>query len=83
MRELPGGATTLLLAIGAFSLGVDAGHQLVVLPLFAMLKAGRRQVDVAADGGRASVSLVLQRIGSAGISLAGAYYLCVALIGRT
>ena len=37
MREMPG--ATMFLAILAFSVGVEAGHQMVVLPLFAFLKA--------------------------------------------
>ncbi len=40
MREMQTGA--MLLAIVAFSLGLEAGHQLVVLPLFALLKVARR-----------------------------------------
>jgi len=79
MREMPG--TTMLLAILAFSIGVEAGHQLVVLPLFALLKVTRRaRLD---DETRAGHTMAFQRIGSAGISVAGAYYLCVAFIARS
>jgi len=79
MRELQSG--TMLLAILAFSVGVEAGHQMVVLPLFAFLKAARHlQPDVVA---RAQLSMALQRIGSAGISIAGAYYLCLAFSGNS
>ena len=78
MREMPG--ATLFLAILAFSIGVEAGHQMVVLPLFACLKAARQtQRDPVT---RARLSMAFQRIGSAGISVAGAYYLCLALTGN-
>ena len=75
MREMPSG--TMLLAIFAFSIGVETGHQIVVLPLFALLRAARRSMpDTVA---RARLSMTLQRIGSGVISAAGVYYLCVAL----
>ena len=68
---------TVLLAILGFSLGVEAGHQVVLLPLFAALKAARwTQADAV---GRAWLATMLRRFGSAGISVAGVYYLCVAL----
>ena len=77
MREMPSG--TMFVAIFAFSLGVEAGHQMVVLPLFALMKTIRyAQPSVVA---RTHVSMALQRIGSAGLSLAGIYYLCIALTG--
>jgi hydrogenase/urease accessory protein HupE len=77
MREMPSG--TMFVAIFAFSLGVEAGHQMVVLPLFALLKTIRHaQPNVVA---RAQLSMALQRFGSAGISMAGLYYLCLALTG--
>jgi hydrogenase/urease accessory protein HupE len=79
LRELPG--ATLLLAILAFSIGVEAGHQMVVLPLFASLKAARRTQSSAVA--RTHLSMAFQRIGSAGILTAGAYYLCVALAGHS
>jgi hypothetical protein len=75
MQQMPG--ATMLLAILAFSVGVEAGHQMVVLPLFAVLKAARHtQPDADA---RARISMRLQRIGSAGIMIFGVYYLCLAL----
>jgi hydrogenase/urease accessory protein HupE len=77
MREMPSG--TMFVAILAFSVGVEAGHQLVVLPSFGVLKGVRAmQQDVVV---RTRVSMMVQRVGSAGISVAGAYYLCVALLG--
>jgi hypothetical protein len=76
MRELPGGA--MLLAILAFSIGVEIGHQLIVIPLFVMLKLIRRaEPDILAC---TTWSTELQRYGSAAISLAGAYYLWEAIV---
>jgi hypothetical protein len=44
MREMQTG--TMLLAILAFSIGIELGHQMVVLPLFGILKtAGHWQPD--------------------------------------
>ncbi len=77
MREMPSG--TMFVAIAAFRVGVEAGHQMVVLPAFGVLKGVRGvQRDVVV---RTRVSMMVQRVGSAGISVAGAYYLCVALAG--
>ncbi|MDB5291672.1 MAG: hypothetical protein JWL69_2913 [Phycisphaerales bacterium] len=75
MQAMQGG--TILLAIAAFSVGVEAGHQMVVLPLFAALKLARstRPDPIA----RERLSMAAQRIGSAAISLAGLFYLFVAL----
>jgi hydrogenase/urease accessory protein HupE len=79
MREMQTG--TMLLAILAFSIGIELGHQMVVLPLFAILSAaGHWQPDA---GRRTVVSMNLQRIGSAVISIAGVYYLCLALTGNS
>jgi hydrogenase/urease accessory protein HupE len=77
MREMPSG--TMFVAILAFSIGVETGHQMVVLPLFALLSAARRLRPDAVE--RARLSLAFQRIGSAGISVAGVYYLCLAIRG--
>jgi hydrogenase/urease accessory protein HupE len=79
MREMQTG--TMLLAILAFSIGIELGHQMVVLPLFAILSAaGHWQPDA---GRRTDLSMDLQRIGSAVISIAGVYYLCLALTGNS
>lgn len=75
MREMQ--STTMLLAIFAFSIGVETGHQMVVIPLFAFLKAARHTQEDAVR--RTRLSMAFQRIGSAGISLAGVFYLIVAL----
>ena len=68
---------TVLLALLGFSLGVEAGHQAVLLPLFASLKAVRRVRAGSIAGTRFAGAL--QRLGSAGIATAGVYYLCLAL----
>ncbi len=63
------------LAIVAFSLGVEIGHQMVVLPIFVALKImrGRMSQQSAQIPGR------VLRYGSAGICAAGLFYLIVAL----
>ena len=60
------------IALGAFSLGVEVGHQVVVLPLFGTLAAGRQQLQER-------FTRPALRYGSMLISLCGVYYLCVAL----
>jgi hypothetical protein len=69
--------TVVLFAILAFSIGVETAHQMVVLPLFGALKLARQ--TRADDAGRQRLSMVLQRFGSVGISVAGIFYLMVAL----
>ena len=59
-------------ALVAFSLGVEVGHQVVVLPLFGVLAAGRRQLHER-------FTLPAMRFGSLLISMCGVYYLVVAL----
>lgn len=59
-------------ALVAFSLGVEVGHQVVVLPLFGTLAAGRQQLHER-------FTRPALRYGSMLISLCGVYYLCVAL----
>jgi hypothetical protein len=79
MREMQTG--TMLLAILAFSIGIEFGHQMVVIPLFGFLKAAlHSQPDTVK---RTCLSMAFQQIGSAVISLAGAYYLCLALTGNS
>lgn len=67
----------VLFAILAFSIGVETAHQMVVIPLFALLKLAR--ATRADDRGKQRISLFAQRYGSVGISLAGIFYLFVAL----
>jgi hypothetical protein len=63
------------LAIVAFSLGVEVGHQMVVLPMFFGLAYVRRRTASLAAGVPAGVV----RYGSAGILVAGMFYLIAAL----
>ncbi len=60
------------IALAAFSLGVEIGHQVVVLPVFGLLTLTRHQRH------RGYYPSLL-RYGSAAISCCGAYYLVVAL----
>jgi hypothetical protein len=66
------GLGAMLTALAAFSVGVEIGHLVVVLPLFGLLKLG----DVKWDGVFRRTTV---RYGSIAISLAGAYYLIHAL----
>jgi hydrogenase/urease accessory protein HupE len=75
MQEMP--VSSKVLAIAAFSMGVEIGHQMIVLPLFSGLKIARHTRDDEAAKER--LSLLAQRIGSAGVSVAGMFYLVVAL----
>lgn len=59
-------------ALIAFSLGVEVGHQVVVLPLFGVLAAGRQRLHER-------FTRPALRYGSLLISICGVYYLCVAL----
>lgn len=59
-------------AILAFSLGVELGHQCVVLPLFGLLRLGRGQWQGAFQAGAL-------RYGSFAVALGGLYYLSHAL----
>ncbi|MBC8002614.1 MAG: HupE/UreJ family protein [Opitutaceae bacterium] len=64
-------------AIVAFSVGVELGHQVVVLPLYAGLKLARTARKDPA--GREKISLGLLQGGSLLIALAGLFYLVAAL----
>ena len=70
MSEMP--VLALGLALAAFSIGVEIGHQVVVLPLFALLKMAR---EWRASEDRAVLSTRILKIGSAAISIAGLYFL--------
>jgi hypothetical protein len=63
------------LAIVAFSLGVEIGHQIVVLPIFVALKMMGDRVSQQS----AQIPGRVLRYGSAGICVAGLFYLFVAL----
>jgi hypothetical protein len=69
--------SVVLFAILAFSFGVETAHQMVVLPLFAILKLARQ--TRSEPTARQRLSLQVQRFGSIGISLVGLFYLAVAL----
>jgi len=64
-------------AIAAFSLGVELGHQMVVLPVFFGLKLAR--ATRPDDAGRERLSLATMRAGSLLVCLAGTLYLIAAL----
>jgi hypothetical protein len=68
------GLQTMILALIAFSIGVEIGHQVVVLPLFGLLKLGDWKLSPEFRSG-------VLRYGSIMISVAGAYYLVAALKG--
>jgi hypothetical protein len=70
MAGLPAIGTWI--ALGAFSLGVETGHQIVVLPLFGLLKLSRHKLP---NGFQPR----MLRYGSTMISCCGIYYLFVAL----
>lgn len=73
MAEL--GTSAVILALVAFSVGVEIGHQVVVLPLFGALRWGDRTFPESFRAGAL-------RYGSLAISLAGSYYLVHALRGQ-
>jgi hydrogenase/urease accessory protein HupE len=75
MQEMSG--LTVVLAILAFSLGVELGHQMIVLPLFGALKLVRRTKREVAERDR--VSRLALRYGSAVICCAGMSYLFYAV----
>lgn len=67
---------TVLYAILGFSLGVEAGNQIVLLPLYGMLQSVKKfQTKTLRPEGITTV----QQLGSGVIAVAGVYYLCVAL----
>ena len=70
MAGLP--AIGIWIALAAFSLGVEIGHQIVVVPLFGLLALGRSRL-------REGVQAPLVRYGSTLISVCGAYYLFVSV----
>lgn len=74
MHQMP--TATVLLAVLGFSIGVEAGNQLVMVPLFAFVRLARVRRESDPEAGLAAV---LRRVGSTGISVAGSYYLFLAL----
>jgi hypothetical protein len=73
MEGMPGVA--IATAIIAFSIGVELGHQVVVIPLFAALTPSRRKAIAT----HASQPMPIVRFGSAAVCLAGVFYLVAAL----
>jgi hypothetical protein len=72
MEGLP--ALGIWLAIIAFSIGVEIGHQVVVLPVFGILKLGRASLPP-------SVDMRVLRFASILISIGGAYFFVHAVGG--
>ena len=70
MSGLP--SVGIWVALIAFSIGVEIGHQAVVLPLFGLLAVGRVKMGDTFRNG-------MLRYGSAVVAFCGAYYLVVAL----
>lgn len=66
MEGLP--AIGIWIALAAFSIGVEIGHQVVVLPLFGLLALGRNWLQESAQR-------PIVRYGSTIISVCGVYYL--------
>jgi hypothetical protein len=77
MHQMP--TATIVLAILGFSIGVEAGNQVVLLPIFGLMKAAR--LSPAGNVLNTNVSLAIERFGSAAISAAGIYYLGTAVAG--
>jgi hypothetical protein len=76
----------LFIAIAAFSVGVELGHQLIVVPLYGglrLLRSRTRNVQkhrlVATETMGAEAGAMLIRVGSALISVGGIVYLIAAL----
>jgi hypothetical protein len=65
---------TIGLAIFAFSFGIELGHQVVVVPIFALLKILRSR-----RGEASRLAGHIFRYGSAVICAAGIFYLVAAL----
>ena len=72
------GGATVALAIIAFSIGVELGHQFVVLPLFGLLALSRRQAPLQRTA-RSEMQAHALRYGSGAILIAGSAYLFAAL----
>jgi hydrogenase/urease accessory protein HupE len=76
MSELP--SMALWVSLISFSVGVEIGHQLVVLPLYAILRQTFRNRSAA---GKPPIHAVIQKYGSCVICAAGSYFLFYALRG--
>ena len=74
MSEMPNVAVWL--ALVGFSLGVEIGHQIVVIPSFTVLQFIKK---FHAETPRTKLMDRIRQIGSCAISVAGVYYLVTAL----
>ena len=70
MNGLP--TISIWIALIAFSIGVEIGHQAVVLPLYALLSVSRKKVTIGTNTS-------LRRLSSVIVALGGVYFLVVAL----
>jgi hydrogenase/urease accessory protein HupE len=75
MHAMP--TSMIWLAILGFSLGVEAGNQLVLLPLYGGLSFLRR-IQIKSSGSHWLLNV--QRYGSVAVAMAGMYYLCIDLL---
>jgi len=79
LSAMEGMQTTMVVtAIVAFSLGVELGHQVVALPLFAAMKITQRYAG-SRSSSRAPY-VWISRVGSGAIGIAGTVYLVAALL---
>ena len=77
MQAMP--RNDVVLAILGFSVGIEAGNQLVLLPCFAFLSAlGHAQGPTVAER-----PAKMRRVISIAIAIAGTYFLGLALVGRS
>jgi hypothetical protein len=76
MEGMPG--VSVFIAIAAFSVGVEIGHQIVALPLFGAMQALRREERQRYPDARKARGAV--QFGSCAIGLAGGFYLVSALL---
>lgn len=74
MGEMP--SVALWAALMSFSIGVEIGHQVVVLPLFASIQAAKKW---NAEEPRMELAGRILKLGSCGISVAGVYFLIQAI----
>jgi hypothetical protein len=81
MSAMAGGAGAAIgVSILGFSVGVELGHQIVVLPIFTGMKLARAAGPSASpDVDRRRLPLGLMRAGSLLVAAAGLFYLAGAL----
>lgn len=64
----------IVFAILGFSLGVEAGNQLVLLPLYGALQLFKRTQD---STNKSQILLIFKSYASGAVAFAGMYYLCI------